>query len=98
MIISRVFARIIPAFVSGKRFGVSLLVFFLLFVARNCFALGQTQYVETISSENAFPLVQNQSAADLVVDTNDFPGVLIAANNLQKDISRVSGIVPRLVN
>jgi Glycosyl hydrolase family 115/Gylcosyl hydrolase family 115 C-terminal domain len=67
----------------------------LLLSGRDCFGLGQIQYVETSSSDNAFPIVQNQAAANLLVDTNDFTGVLIAAGNLQMDISRVSGILPQ---
>ncbi len=70
----------------------------MFFASRNCFALGQTQYVETSASDNAFAIIQNQAAASLLVDTNDFTGVLIAADNLQTDISRVSGIVPLMAH
>lgn len=62
--------------------------------ANVAFALSGNQYVETTPSGNSFPLVQNHLAASLVVDTNDFPGVTIAANNLQTDISRVTGVCP----
>ncbi len=75
---------------------VAITLVLLFFSSRNCFALGQTQYVETSPTDNAFPVIQNQAAPALLVDTNDFTGVLIAANNLQTDISRVSGIVPQL--
>ncbi|MGO8766777.1 MAG: glycosyl hydrolase 115 family protein [Limisphaerales bacterium] len=65
-------------------------------MAKNCLALGEIQYVDSVASGNAFSIVQNSAAASLLVDTNDFTGVLIAASNLQKDISRVSGIAPRM--
>ncbi|HEY3761098.1 MAG TPA: glycosyl hydrolase 115 family protein [Verrucomicrobiae bacterium] len=74
-----------------------MLTVFLL-TGRNCFALGQIQYVDTSSSAGAFPVVQNQAAANLLVDTNDFTGVLIAAGNLQMDISRVSSVMPQTVH
>ncbi len=65
----------------------------------NAFALGGPQYVETTSSANDFPIVQTNTApAALIADTNDFPGVLIAANNLRTDISRVSGVLPAAIN
>jgi hypothetical protein len=75
------------------------LLAFLLLTARDSFALGQTQYVETTSSsDNAFPIVQNQAASTLLVDTNDFTGVLIATGNLQTDISNVSSVFPQIAH
>ena len=101
--------RILPSFHPGLTFGGVILphmrakiifVFALyLFVLTNSgFALGELQYVETVPSTGSFPIVQNNSAASLLLDTNDFPGVVIAANNLRTDISRVSGLVPEMVN
>ncbi|MGH7989564.1 MAG: glycosyl hydrolase 115 family protein, partial [Limisphaerales bacterium] len=68
----------------------------LLFASPKIFALGQIQYVETTPAKNAFPIVQKNSAAEILVDTNDFAGVLIAANNLQTDILRVTGVSPKI--
>ncbi|HVU09072.1 MAG TPA: glycosyl hydrolase 115 family protein [Verrucomicrobiae bacterium] len=62
---------------------------------RSGFALGQTQYVETNFNAGDFPIFQ-KSAAEIYVDTNDFAGVLIAANNLQTDIARVTGHAPEI--
>ena len=67
-----------------------------LVAAQTVFALGQIQYVETAPSKNGFPIVQKNSAAEILVDTNDFTGVWIAANHLQADISHVTGKTPRL--
>ena len=75
-----------------------LAVLGLVAFANVSFALGGSQYVETIPTGRCFPIVQNHLAAPLVVDTNDFPGVTIAANNLQSDISRVTGIAPAVQN
>jgi hypothetical protein len=72
------------------------IAFCLLAFVHKGAALGGPQYVENLPAKNSFPLVQSTSTAMLLVDTNDFPGVMIAANNLQTDISRVTGIVPVL--
>jgi hypothetical protein len=71
-----------------------LLVSFLFACSQAAFALGDAPYVETSPSRAGFPIVQNHSAAKIIIDTNDFPGVLIAAGNLRSDISRVTGVVP----
>ena len=77
----------------------TLLKFVLLLclaAARNCLALGQVQYVETTPGSGSFPICAGNSVATIYLDTNDFAGVLIAADNLQKDISRVTGRMPKL--
>ncbi|HEU6447218.1 MAG TPA: glycosyl hydrolase 115 family protein, partial [Verrucomicrobiae bacterium] len=61
----------------------------------NCFALGETDFVETTASPGSFTLVDN-SAAAILADTNDWPGVIRAANDLRQDIHRVSGQMPAL--
>jgi hypothetical protein len=76
---------------------LSLLAVCLLAFDGNVRALDEVQYIQTVPAKNSFPIVQKKSAANLVVDTNDFPGVLIAAGNLQKDISRVTGVVPAII-
>lgn len=75
----------------------TVLVGFLLACSR-AFALGDAPYVETSPSRGAFPIVQNNSAAEIILDTNDFQGALIAAGNLRTDISRVTGVVPVLMH
>ena len=64
----------------------------------NGFALGQVQYVENVSHPGGFPIVQPGVAANLYVDSNDFAGVLRAANDLQADIARVAGLTPIKIN
>jgi hypothetical protein len=46
----------------------------------------------------AFPLVQNQAAASVLVSPNDYPGVGRAAADLQADVERVSGVRPALID
>ncbi len=54
-------------------------------------AIGQEEYVETVSSPGSFPIVQGGKAATIYVDSNDWPGVIRAAHDLQADIGRVTG-------
>ena len=68
----------------------------LFAVHRAAFGLGQVQYVETNASPGSFPIVSEQSAATLLVDSRDFPGVLRAAGDLQSDIARVTGVKPNI--
>jgi len=59
-------------------------------------ALGHAPYVETVASKNSFAIVQDNVAAALWVDANDFPGVLRAAGDLQHDVARVTGRTPAI--
>ena len=60
-------------------------------------SIGDASYVTSTPTAGAFPLVQGTSAASLYVDASDWPGVIRAAGDLQADISRVTGLTPRLV-
>ncbi len=74
----------------------SLLFFGLLFFARHGFALGQIQYVESVAGPGSFPVVEKYSAATLLVDSNDFAGVLRAAGDLRADVARLTGLTPEI--
>jgi hypothetical protein len=73
-----------------------LLVVTLLSIARDSFALGGTPYIENRPGPGSFPLV-NAETASILVDTNDWPGVVRAAHDLQTDIARVTGRTPAFV-
>jgi Glycosyl hydrolase family 115/Gylcosyl hydrolase family 115 C-terminal domain len=75
---------------------LSLAALCLFIFVRDSFALGQAQYVENVSRQNSFPIVQGNAAASLYVDSNDFAGVVRAANDLQADIGRVAGLTPTI--
>ena len=63
---------------------------FLLFLA--CFTLGAeaaNQFIKFNSSATAMQLAGKERIADIVVDKNDFEGVRMAAENLQKDFLAV---------
>ena len=61
-------------------------------------ALGQPHYVEDRCSPGCFPLAEQATLAPIVVDSNDYPGVVRAATDLQSDISRVTSHSPALLN
>ncbi|HEX7577765.1 MAG TPA: hypothetical protein VF430_07005, partial [Verrucomicrobiae bacterium] len=59
----------------------SLPLFLCLATPHDCLALGQTQYVETTSSPGSFPVCAANAPAVISVDTNDFAGIVRAAND-----------------
>ncbi len=81
----------------SRRFLAGLLAGLWL-IPRLSFALGQEPYIETAASAGCFPLVQKGQSARLVVATNDHPGVVRAAHDLQTDIARVTGVYPAFVS
>jgi hypothetical protein len=50
--------------------------------------------IEAVKTTDGFTMVENNLAAPLWVDANDFPGVLRAAGDLQQDVARVTGVTP----
>lgn len=57
-------------------------------------ALGQPRYVDFAPAPGGFALAAGGTAATLVVDSKDFPGVRLAAENLRADVERVTGVLP----
>ncbi len=66
--------------------------------ARDGWALGQERYVENAPKDGYFKIVHAGVSVPLWVDSNDFPGVVRAAHDLQTDIARVSGSSPALTH
>ncbi len=62
------------------------------------FGIGQQQLIESKASAGSFAIVSGGSAAVIQVDKDDWPGVVRAANDLRKDIERVTGVTPRMAN
>jgi hypothetical protein len=67
-----------------------------LLAVQSTFALGQTSFVSFEENTNDVLLTSGGKASPIYIDTNDWPGVLRAAGDLQSDIERVSGIKPVL--
>jgi len=74
-----------------------LLLLGLLSIAREGFALGGARYVENTPSRGSFALVAADTAS-ILVDTNDWPGVVRATADLQTDVARVTGRTPSIFN
>jgi endo-1,4-beta-D-glucanase Y len=68
----------------------------LLAVPASSLALGRERYVELAASPGAFEVAAGGQTAALVVDSNDFSGVLRVAGDLRQDIQRVCGLAPEL--
>ncbi|HSX50570.1 MAG TPA: glycosyl hydrolase 115 family protein [Cellvibrio sp.] len=60
-------------------------------------ALGEKSWL-TNASRNNLVLIDPKKSADLIIDSNEFPGVVRAAKNLQIDIEKVTGKKPPLKN
>ncbi len=73
-----------------------LTLLFLVTLAQSGFSLGQIPCIETTPDVGGFSIVQSGVAAEVVVDTNDFPGVIRAARDLCADINRVANIMPKM--
>src|SRR5262245_30470864 len=69
----------------------------LAIVARPALAIGQAPYGTTTLAAGSVPRVTGQATAAIVVDANDWAGVLRAAGDLQADIRRVTGLTPTLL-
>ncbi len=78
---------------------VPLLLCFASFCWPNAlFAVGQRQYVSTVSGTGSFPIAQSNKVASIYVDSRDWPGVVRAAGDLQSDIARVTSLKPAVVH
>jgi len=75
-------------------FNLLIAVATLIGFAGKGFALGQIQYIETAPGPDSFPLVHQNSAATLCVDSHEWSGVVRAARDLQADVKSVSGCLP----
>jgi hypothetical protein len=70
---------------------------FLAFVHQSL-ALGGPQYVENTAGPGDFCVAWEDTVAPVYVDTNDYAGVVIAANNLCADVDRVTGHTPTMIH
>jgi Glycosyl hydrolase family 115/Gylcosyl hydrolase family 115 C-terminal domain/Glycosyl hydrolase family 67 N-terminus len=69
----------------------------LLLLSANALALGRPSYIVSTLKPGAFPIVEAKHAATIFVDSQDYTGVQRAAEDLQKDIARVTNCTPELV-
>ncbi len=74
-----------------------LLFLFFLYSGQMTIAWGSS-FVRFNSSDKNFPLVFSGQSVSMLIDQNDFNGVIRAAKNLQTDLGKVSGTIPELIN
>ncbi|WP_029036522.1 glycosyl hydrolase 115 family protein [Salinimicrobium xinjiangense] len=79
-----------PNNTSGK------IIFFLLILGIGPSLFAQESYIYTSQKGDYFPLVSPDKSAAIYIDQGDFKGVHRAAEDLQKDIERVTGKFPEL--
>jgi hypothetical protein len=60
-------------------------------------AIGRPRFVEFAPTPGALRLVSDGLAAPIFLDSQDYPGVLRAARDLQADIGRVTKVQPRVL-
>jgi hypothetical protein len=60
-------------------------------------AIGRPRYVEFTATPGALRLVTGGVAAPIILDSQDYPGVLRAARDLGADIERVTKVRPRVL-
>ncbi|RZA24685.1 MAG: hypothetical protein EOP92_43910, partial [Lysobacteraceae bacterium] len=65
-----------------------------LLVPADVYALGTPRFVD-VQGKQGVQLVTGGRAAPIVTGTDEFPGVLRAARDLQRDIGRVTGQTPQ---
>lgn len=61
-------------------------------------AIGQESCVETEYHPADFVLARGSTVSPIYVDSNDYPGVIRAANDLSHDILSVTGMAPTIVH
>jgi hypothetical protein len=74
-----------------------ILLSILAVSSQNLFALGEANFVETNSAPDSFVLCDG-TAATIIVDTNDWSGVVRASSDLAADVNRVTGQPPTIFN
>jgi hypothetical protein len=69
-----------------------------LFCPHDSLAIGQQRYISTTHEPGSFSIAHAGRTAAVYVDSQDWPGVIRAASDLQADIERVTAAKPTLWN
>jgi hypothetical protein len=77
---------------------VQCAIWIALLLVSNVRAVVTDSYVSSRPEKGSFPLSMDAKTVSIVVNENDWPGVLRVAKDLQQDISRVTGAEPKLLN
>jgi len=83
---------------SKRTISALLIPLFLLCLAGQAIALTANSFVSEKDAKGSFCLFAKGKSAVIYVSTNETPGVLRVATDLQKDIQRVSGVMHPLAH
>ncbi len=61
-------------------------------------AVSQSGYIDTTETKGSFCLAQKEKVADIYVDSQDWPGVVRAARDLQADIARITNQTAKITH
>ena len=88
--------RLIKIFINSMKLIIySFLVILQIYNEVNA---NNKNYIKSIKDPDSFILAENGKIAPLLIDKDDFPGVLRVASHLQADFEKVTGKKPRLLN
>ena len=82
----------------SRHLSFCVLILIAAVFSQYAFSLGQPPYVSSALNKGGFTLAAGGQTAMLYVDSQDYPGVIRAAHDLQADIKRVTGVSPNLVS
>ena len=74
-----------------------ILLFFLIGLSTNSYAINPEKYVVNQASKENFPLVGNGKIASILVDDKDYAGVLKVIGHLENDLFKVSDLHPKRI-
>jgi hypothetical protein len=90
-----------PKFTATQKnvFSFNIVIFYLILmftIPTYAAALNDSSYVSFVKGSNKFSLSESGKSASVIVSSNDFPGVIRIAKQLQFDIGSVTGASPEL--
>ncbi|WP_263358947.1 glycosyl hydrolase 115 family protein [Acidicapsa ligni] len=83
---------------SRRHFAFAWLLLMAIASPARGYALGQPRFVNHTASTGSFTVAASGRTATLYVDHEDFPGVVRAAQDLQADVERVTGLKPGFIS
>ena len=69
-----------------------ILLFFLIGLSTNSYAINPEKYVVNQASSENFPLVSNGKTASILVNDKDYAGVLKVTGHLENDLFKISDL------
>lgn len=71
---------------------------FAFLIISSVYAINDTKYILTTANTEQFKLADTIQSAHLLISTYDYAGVILALNNLNIDLGKVTGHEPEIIN